>query len=250
MIWHLMDSGKMNGFENMALDTALLESDINEPILRFYGWNPPALSLGRFQNTKDISISYLKEKHFDLVRRPSGGRAVLHYDELTYSVILPAFMVSQSVTETYLLISKAIARGLENTNLKCEISTDKAENYTRFSACFAVASIHEVMVDGKKLIGSAQVRKNNKVLQHGSIPLVSHVEEYVNCFLTDESEKNKLFERLKSSMTCVGEHIDVSIEALKRGIELGFKDIFNAEFLPFDISLDVSKYSKEVKTWD
>lgn len=249
MMWFLIDSGKMNGFKNMAVDTALLESNVNEPILRFYGWDPAALSLGRFQNTRDIDLSYLKEKNFDLVRRPSGGRAVLHHDELTYSVILPESMALQSVIETYLLISKAIVKGLENANLKCEISTDKAENYTRFSACFAVASIYEITVNGKKLIGSAQVRRNKRVLQHGSIPLVSHVEEYANCFSVNEDEKSKLFERLKSSMTSVGEHTDIDAETLKAYVKSGFEEIFNAEFVQCTLS-DLSKYSKEAKIWD
>ncbi len=250
MIWTLIDSGKMNGFYNMAYDLALLSNVRDTPILRFYEWDPPALSIGRFQSTKDVNFSYLKDHDFDVVRRPSGGRAVLHYDELTYSIVLPESMASKSVMETYLFISQAIVEGLKSVGLRCEISQDKKENYLRFSACFAVSSIYEIVVNGKKLVGSAQVRKNGKILQHGSIPLISHVEEYANCFSLDELEREKLLERLNSSMTSVGEYLDLTVEELKEKIKYGFKKILGADFRLGQVSLDVDEYLKETKIWD
>lgn len=250
MIWGLIDTGAMNGFNNMAYDLGLLSNVKDVPILRFYEWNPPALSIGRFQNTKDINFSYLKDKKFDLVRRPSGGRAVLHYDELTYSIALPTSMSLKSVTEIYLFISQAIVEGLKSAGLKCEISQDKKENYSRFSACFAVSSIYEIVVDGKKLVGSAQVRRNGKILQHGSIPVISHVEEYAKCFSIDDFEREKLIVRLNSSMTSVGEYLNITIGELKEFIKFGFQKIFNADFRPFQISFDLDEYVREAKVWD
>jgi|YelNatPaOPRAMG01_1025707.scaffolds.fasta_scaffold05095_5 lipoate-protein ligase A len=249
MIWNLVDSGAMDGFKNMAYDLGLLSNVKDIPILRFYEWNPPALSIGRFQNTKDINFSYLKDHNFDLVRRPSGGRAVLHHDELTYSIVLPASMSSKSVTEVYLFISQAIVEGLKSAGLKCEISQDKKENYSRFSACFAVSSIYEIVLDGKKLVGSAQVRRDGKILQHGSIPVISHVEEYANCFSLDEIEREKLLIKLNSSMTSVGEYLNLTIGELKEFIKSGFQKILNVDFRPLQISFDVDEYVQEAKVW-
>ncbi|BBJ27157.1 lipoate--protein ligase family protein [Athalassotoga saccharophila] len=245
MIWQLVDSGIMDGFKNMAYDLALLDSVQDEPILRFYEWYPPALSIGRFQRTEDLNIDFIRKMGFDLVRRPSGGRAVLHYDELTYSVILPASMSNKSVLESYLEISRAILNGLKRLNLDCRISRDK-KNYMRNSACFAVTSVYEISVDGKKLVGSAQVRRNGKILQHGSIPFKSHVKEYANSFKNSES----LDKILEDSMTSIEEHLKITMDELKKAILEGFIETLNIEFHPLKTDVDFEKYLKEAKVWD
>ncbi|HEU24586.1 MAG: lipoate--protein ligase family protein [Mesoaciditoga sp.] len=245
MIWQFVDSGVMDGFKNMAYDLALLDNVQDEPVLRFYGWNPPALSIGRFQRLDDLNVDFIKKMGFDLVRRPSGGRAVLHYDELTYSVILPAFMSNKGVLESYLEISKALLNGLKGLNLNCQISRDK-RNYTRNSACFAVTSVYEISVDGKKLVGSAQVRRNGKILQHGSIPLKLHLKEYSNSFKNSEY----LDKILEDSMTSIEEHVKITMDELKEAILAGFMETLEIEFIPLKIQVDFQKYLKEVKVWD
>jgi|UniRef100_A0A7V3VSJ3 lipoate-protein ligase A len=251
MIWHLIDSNDdMNGYENMAIDLSLIDLARTTPILRFYGWNPPALSLGKFQSVDGIDKDYLKKMGFDLVRRPSGGRAVLHYDELTYSLLMPESSSSKSVLKTYLTISKALIEGFSQFGLKCDISRDRRTTYTRFEACFATPSIYEVTVDGKKFVGSAQVRRNGIVLQHGSIPLRSHVEEYANCFKASQIEKIDLLERLKATMTSLEEHMTINVDELKRSLLKGFANVFDVEFEPFIPDLNTEKYFKEVKVWD
>lgn len=243
MIWQFIDTGTMDGFKNMAYDLAILENVKDEPILRFYEWDPPAISIGRFQSIDDLNIDFIKKMGFDLVRRPSGGRAVLHYDELTYSVILPNFMSNKSVLESYLEISKALVNGLKKLNLNCEISKRKS-NYTRTSACFAVTSVYEISVEGKKLVGSAQVRKNGKILQHGSIPIRSHIREYANSF------KNKeIYQILENSMTSVTDHVKVSVEQLKSAILEGFRETLEIEFHPYKETLNIANHIKEARIW-
>ncbi len=245
MIWQFIDSGVMDGFKNMAYDLALLDNVEDKPILRFYGWNPPALSIGRFQRTDDLDIDFINKMGFDLVRRPSGGRAVLHYDELTYSVILPASMSNRSVLESYLEISRAILNGLNRLDLNCQISRDK-KNYTRNSACFAVTSVYEISIDGKKLVGSAQVRRNGKILQHGSIPFKSHVKEYAHSFKNGE----EIVEILEDSMTSIQEHVKITMDELKEAVLKGFMETLDAEFYPIEMDVDFERYLEEVKVWD
>ncbi len=248
MIWYLVDSDIMGGCENMEVDLALMDLAKERPILRFYQWNPPALSLGKFQKIEEIDEIYIQKMGFDLVRRPSGGRAVLHYDELTYSVLISEGLVSRSILKTYLMISKALVAGFSHLGLISEISKDRKENYMRFPACFATTSMHEITIDGRKLVGSAQVRREGIVLQHGSIPLKSHIDEYVNCFLVEN--KRELVQKLMSSTTAVYNHLDVNVDEIKKALVKGFKEAFNVEFENFKPDLDIEKYNKEVKVWD
>lgn len=247
MLWYFVDTGKMNGFENMAYDLAILDQRLNVPILRFYEWSPPALSLGRFQSLTDIDLSYLEKMKFDLVRRPSGGRAVLHYDELTYSIVMPLSFASENVIQTYLGISKVLVDGLRDLGIDCKISEVKKANYQRFAACFAVTSVYEITVDNKKLIGSAQLRRNGMVLQHGSIPMKSHLEEYSRCFLKN---KEVIFNTLSESMTSLDKYSNVDAEAIKKSLKKAFERLMNAEFVEQHLDLKLDKYLKETKVWD
>ncbi len=247
MLWYFFDTGQMNGFENMAHDLAILDQHLNIPVLRFYEWSPPALSLGRFQSLTDIDLPYLEKMKFDLVRRPSGGRAVLHYDELTYSIVMPLSLAGESVIRTYLDISNVLVDGLRDLGMDCKISEVKKANYQRFAACFAVTSIYEITVDNKKLIGSAQLRRNGMVLQHGSIPMRSHLEEYSRCFLKN---KEGIFETLRASMTSVDKYSNVDINSIKESVKKAFERIMNAQFVVPNFDLNIDKYLKETKVWD
>ncbi len=252
MHWYLIESGFLRGEENMAMDLAMMDlASRGTPILRLYGWGPPALSLGKFQDSEEVNMEFLKKNSYDLVRRPSGGRAVLHLDEVTYSVCIPESMASRSVIRTYLEISKALVNGLEKIGLKCEIKRERPEeSYTKSSACFATTSLHEVTAEGKKLIGSAQTRRNGVVLQHGSIPLKNHVKEYAESFNLEEKERVKMIERLESSTTCVLDHIDADFDNVKNSVAEGFSKTFNVDLVRFGDELPYEKHLKEVKIWD
>ncbi|MDX1600749.1 MAG: biotin/lipoate A/B protein ligase family protein [Anaerolineales bacterium] len=176
--WRLIRSGHASGAANMGLDEAILEavqSDRAPATLRLYGWEPPALSLGYAQSIDDVDFPALKRHGWDLVRRPTGGRAILHTDELTYSVVAPADhpLVQGGVLESYHRISEGLIRGLELLGVVVEVAPEIPGDETAESnpVCFEVPSAYEITAGGRKLVGSAQVRRRGGVLQHGSIPL-------------------------------------------------------------------------------
>jgi lipoate-protein ligase A len=170
----------------MAVDEAILESHVSveeapSPTLRLYGWDPPALSLGRAQITADAcDRDYLRRHAIDLVRRPTGGRAVLHEGERTYAVIgaLDAAPFDGGVLEVYRKIADALEAGLRRLGVDARSTpvTRRApspRDSAAGPACFAAPTAHEIVVDGKKLVGSAQLRRRHAFLQHGSILLQS-----------------------------------------------------------------------------
>jgi lipoate-protein ligase A len=252
MNWYFMDSGPLSGEENMALDLAMMEvAREGNVLLRMYSWKPPTLSLGKFQKLDDINVEMVRNQGFDMVRRPSGGRAVLHMDEVTYAIALPEEYLSKSVLRSYMEISTALVVGLKKLGLDVYMMRERSkERYTDFAACFATTALHEVMIDGKKLIGSAQTRKEGAILQHGSIPIHSHIEEYVNCFELDEREKQLLKKRLSQKTTSISEHTHANNDEVKAAILKGFSEKFDVNFTHFNRELSWEKYVLDVKIWD
>ncbi len=174
----IMD-GAMSGKENMALDEALLAA--GEPVLRFYQWHPPCVSIGFFQNPeRDIDLEYLRREGIDLVRRPTGGRAVLHEDELTYAVVMPDSFLPRGVVPTYRVIAGVFLDVLRELGLTCELKGPDGRP-DRNAGCFASTSAYEICCQGKKILGSAQVRRNGAVLQHGSLLLSVNYERQARC---------------------------------------------------------------------
>ncbi len=177
--WRLVRSGAENGNFNMALDEAILESVGSgrvPPTLRLYRWEPPCLSLGYAQPMADADLPALQRSGWDLVRRPTGGRAILHTDELTYAVIAPATepRVAGSVLESYRRLSAALLAALHHLGIPARADQEYAQAKTvaaSAAVCFERPSNYEITVNDKKLIGSAQARRHEGVLQHGSLPL-------------------------------------------------------------------------------
>jgi lipoate-protein ligase A len=176
-VWRLLITGVADGPMNMAVDQAIMEAVAEErvpPTLRFYAWEPACLSLGYMQPLADVDRARLAARGWDVVRRMTGGRAILHTDELTYSVAVRAGdpVVAGDIVESYRRLSQALRHGLNL--LGASVEADRRVNGTKLSkgpVCFEVPSHYEITVNGKKLIGSAQVRKFDAVLQHGSLPL-------------------------------------------------------------------------------
>ncbi|MFC2134029.1 biotin/lipoate A/B protein ligase family protein [Bacteroidota bacterium] len=177
MIWHLIESGFKTGKHNMDFDLHLAKScNDNEAYFRLYRWKPYCISLGANQSIHDINVNKSKEDKIDIVSRPTGGRAILHAEEITYSVIIPLNQ-NLSPKEIYNKISLSLIRGLVNYSPK--LSDTELENLQPdFPAllkqpsgmmCFASTAKNEVKFEGKKLVGSAQRKLNKVVLQHGSI---------------------------------------------------------------------------------
>jgi len=179
--WKLIDSGNNLAAYNMAIDEEFLaraQAGENTPVLRFYGWEPPAVSIGRFQKIESaVNAEACKRLGFDIVRRITGGRAVLHYRELTYSIIsrIDNPLFPSSVHGTYKVIAAGLLAGLRNLGIDAEMVSrgsrhaSMVDKHAKDPACFSSPSWYELVVNGKKIIGSAQRRLSNAFLQHGSI---------------------------------------------------------------------------------
>ncbi len=184
-LWRLLVDPDADGAWNLAVDEALLEHQVAEPdrapTLRLYGWRPAALSLGRFQpSNASHDPVYLREHRIDLVRRPTGGKAVLHECERTYAVVagLRHEPFPGGVLDTYRRIASALCEALQRLGIPARAAAAEARIDARGpgAACFATPSRHEISVAGMKLIGSAQLRRRGAFLQHGSILIRSDPE--------------------------------------------------------------------------
>jgi lipoate-protein ligase A len=198
--WRLIvDEAPRTGAANMAIDQAIAEACAAgeaPATLRFYRWAPPAVSLGRHQPLGDIDAEAARAHGYDIVRRSTGGRAILHTDELTYSVAGSDSdpHLGGGVMESYLRLSGALVRGLRALGLE---AVDKAAGTVRAgpnvsAACFEVPSAYEIVVDGRKLLGSAQSRRAGYVLQHGSLPLVGEITRLVEVLALADEERERL----------------------------------------------------------
>ncbi|WP_134683145.1 lipoate--protein ligase family protein [Brevibacillus migulae] len=186
--WRFIMSDAMSPDMNMAIDEAILTAHSEgkvPPTVRFYTWNPATLSIGYFQKAeKEIDTEEVTRQGIGFVRRPTGGRAVLHDKELTYSVIVSEKhpQMPSSVTEAYKVISLGLLYGFQALGLQAEMvslaSEEEKEKYSSpgSSACFDSPSWYELVVEGKKVAGSAQTRQKGVILQHGSILLDMDVE--------------------------------------------------------------------------
>lgn len=177
-LWRLLITPPARGAWNMALDESILEHigrGESTPTLRLYAWEPACLSLGHAQPYSDVDMNRLQARGWEVVRRITGGRAILHTDELTYSVIAPndVPIIAGTVLESYNRLAQALLLAVKKLELPVEINNAVAQNDILHNnpVCFEVPSTYEITVDGKKLIGSAQARKKEGVLQHGSLPL-------------------------------------------------------------------------------
>ena len=242
-IWWIIDSGENSGTYNMAFDEFLARNVKRRPILRFYRWNPYCLSLGYAQKNGNFNYSKLKENNIDIVKRPTGGRAVLHADEVTYSVILPDChpLFYLSITELYKFISYALQRGLKYLGINSFLEKNKKEinGLERFSPyCFSSIARYEIKYDDKKIIGSAQRRYKNSVLQHGSIPLRDYPFNLWE-FISDNFEKEKKKSILKSKCCSISTLLnkDVSYKEVVNNIKKGFEDTFSIVFQRKNISI-------------
>ncbi|MCB1184517.1 lipoate--protein ligase family protein [bacterium] len=165
--------GARTGAWNMARDAELLAGHRpgDDPVLRVYRWEPAAVTIGYNQQFADFAGERIAARGYDLVRRPTGGRAILHADELTYAVIgsSPSPLFGTSLHDTYMKINAALLLFLSRLGLDADISEGESRAEARGLVCFRSAGRHEVKVGGRKLIGSAQRRTEGVFLQHGSI---------------------------------------------------------------------------------
>lgn len=184
---------------NMQIDSNLLDfaikNQIQEPILRFYAWAPACVSLGRNQKDDFLDKDFLKSKQIDVVRRQTGGRALLHDKELTYSYVCPVTSLNngESIVNSYKEISQFLIDGFKNLGIELEFPLSK-KIHTKFDYCMSISTGADLSYKGKKLIGSAQFRKEGYILQHGSI-LFDYDKDLIEKIFLENADEN--------SITCI-----------------------------------------------
>jgi len=207
--WRLLTTPPARGSWNMAVDEAILESATRgdvPPTLRLFAWQPACLSLGYAQPIADVDRARLAQQGWELVRRPTGGKAILHTDELTYSVTGPQSepRLTGSVLESYRRLSAALLKALHLLGIPAQSQAEvlHMNSGPKGPVCFEVPSKYEITVGGKKLIGSAQARRRDGVLQHGTLPLygdLTRITEVLN--FPDETGRALAAERLAERAT-------------------------------------------------
>jgi len=254
-LWRILITPPAHGSWNMALDEAILEHigrGESIPTLRLYAWEPACLSLGYAQPFADVDTSQLKEHGWEVVRRMTGGRAILHTDELTYSIIAPSNepSVEGSVLESYNRIAQALLAALQSLEIPVEAKEGKANNAEALNpVCFEVPSTYEITVDGKKLIGSAQARKKDGVLQHGSLPLTGDLARICQALVFEnESARETASKRLLEKATTVESALgrEISWEAAALAYVLAFEAQLGLIFERQELSESESKRADEL----
>jgi len=254
--WRYLPYAVYSGAENMAIDEALLltmAQALNpQPVLRFYGWSPATLSLGYAQSYhKEVDEKACLAEGIDVIRRPTGGRAVLHQYELTYSVIAPEHdpHVSGTVTKSYLRISQALLTGLKAVGVPAEMVACGGLNEASSSACFDAPSWYELVVDGRKLVGSAQVRKEGMLLQHGSILLHFDADLLFRLLkFPNEEIRQRLLTGFKTKACALDEvwtH-PIEREALEQEICSGFCEIMGIKLIRSQLTEEEKALVEEV----
>ncbi|HDF0725769.1 TPA: lipoate--protein ligase family protein [Staphylococcus aureus] len=249
--WNFINTGSKDPYYNMAMDEALLNfvsrGEI-DPVIRFYTWNPATLSIGYFQRLqKEIDIDKVKEKGFGLVRRQTGGRGVLHDKELTYSVIVPESLpnMPSTVTEAYRVISQGLLEGFKNLGFNTYFAVPKTPEerqklkQPRSSVCFDAPSWYELVVEGRKIAGSAQTRQKGVILQHGSILQDIDIDELFDMFIyKNERLKLKMKEAFVEKAVAINDISDkhITISQMEEAFEKGFKKGLNIELKPLELT--------------
>ena len=233
----------------MALDEAIascVRKGFSPPTLRLYGWDKPSLSLGHFQKTSEINISYCETNKIPIVRRPTGGRAILHDKELTYSfsVRTDKGLFSKGLFDSYEKISKAFILAFENTGIQA-VSKEKREKgriLAKSPVCFNSSSFGEIMIQNKKIVGSAQKRWVNGLLQQGCIPFLYNEDLLRNIFGEERTSPASNY------MTGLKELLpDINEDDFKENISESFKETFGVSLVLSHPSLEESLLAEELE---
>ncbi|MBN2148502.1 MAG: lipoate--protein ligase family protein [Anaerolineales bacterium] len=228
----------------MAVDEAILEAAGGGqvlPTLRMYAWEPPCLSLGYAQPYSDVDLTTLHHNGWDVVRRPTGGRAILHTDELTYAVIGPLSepRLAGSVLESYRCLSQALLAALHLLDLPAQSQAEQENSTSKGPVCFEVPSNYEITVGGRKLIGSAQARRKEGVLQHGTLPLYGDLGRITQALVfPDELSRQVAAQRLHSRACTVQEVLGqpVTWQQAAEAFISAFQNTLNLELLPAELT--------------
>ena len=248
--WRLIWSHHLPAADNMAVDEAIFEhvaAGDAPPTLRIYGWEPPGVSLGYFQSLQPgVDRAAVRRYGYGLVRRPTGGRAIIHHHEVTYSVCIRIadLAAGSSVLESYRAISRGIEQGLACLGVPARLLAERRERggpsarpaeggaaHQLPTVCFAKAAAGDMVVEGRKIVGSAQMRRNGAILQHGSIPIRIDLQEHLDILGAAGAEADGEQAALRRAAVGVADALgrDVPFEDLGRAVVVGFTQAFGVE---------------------
>jgi lipoate-protein ligase A len=223
----------------MAIDEAILHTVAaghGVPTLRFFQWEPPCLSLGYNQHWEEVDEEACRRLGYTWTRRPTGGKAILHTDEVTYSLIIPQHdpRIRGDIVESYRILSFGLLRGLEKLGVQATQATfDERASSARQSkggpVCFDTPSRYEITWAGKKLIGSAQLRRRKVVLQHGTLPLRGNLNRILEVLNFSEAERSFQTELLPQRATTLAEVLgrELSNAVVEAALQDGFAEELN-----------------------
>jgi lipoate-protein ligase A len=271
--WRLLLTSTTDGATNMAMDEAIVRAvsaGLVPPTLRLYAWEPPCLSLGRGQPGGEVNKAACLSDGVDVVRRPTGGRAILHTDELTYSVIAPPDepRLAGDIATSYRRLSRALLAALQHLNVTADSHSavlrgleprgSPAERATRSTdpVCFEVPSDYEITTgDGRKLVGSAQMRTSDAVLQHGTLPLVGDIARICR-YLVGVPSPERVRARAATLESALGRPVawDEAAEAMVVGFGAALNLTLTRGALTEDeevwtVELRGKKYASDAWTW-
>jgi len=237
--WRFVNTGFHAGSFNMAFDERLageLAHGRSLPTLRVYGWSPRAISVGRHQPMEAFDIHALGRAGIDIVRRPTGGKAILHANELTYSVVIPT--PEGGLRDLYRRINLGILQGLRNLGINAGLQEAESDFRALYAdptdiACFSSFARSEIQFEGKKLIGSAQRRFGSVVLQHGSFLLDNSHLDISRYLPAREGLKSGAIRALLEESTCDARGIlgrEVGFREAADAIRDGFSRAWEIEF--------------------
>lgn len=237
-VWRLIRSAPADGATQMAVDEAIWQAvaaGLAPPTLRLYAWDPPCLSLGRNQPVADVDREALERAGYGLVRRPTGGRAILHTDELTYSVALPLDhpLAKGDVLSSCRRISEGLLAALALLGVRDATAHQEKPQAPAGPVCFEVPGEFEVVVGGRKLIGSAQARGRGGLLQHGALPLFGDIAR-ICAFLRSSPDPARVRARATTLSEVLGR--EVSWEEAAEAVAAGFREAFGLVLAEGDLT--------------
>jgi lipoate-protein ligase A len=259
--WRWIPYQTYDPYMNMAIDEAMMiahSKGLVPPTLRFYGWRPATLTLGYFQRSRDeVDFERLKQRGLGVVRRATGGRAVLHDHELTYSIVISekAPGIPSSVTEAYRVLNAGLLHGFLRLGLNAEMvslaSEEEKQKYDSLgsAACFDSPSWYELVVEGRKVAGSAQTRQHGVLLQHGAILLDLDADTLFDVLrFPNEAVKLRLKESFLRKAVAINDlRADrATVEEASDAFYLGFAEGLNVNLVPGELTDEEKRMAQEL----
>ncbi len=220
----------------MAIDEAIAIShskDKSPPTLRFYTFTPPAITIGYHQEVENFDVDEIRKKKFDFVRRLTGGTAVLHKNDLVYSLVLPEFSLPRKITNAYNYLSDALIRGLKELGLPAK--KKKLVSEERKDTCYLNSNPYDIVVNNKKISGNAQSRIRGVVLQHGTIIIKNNLPELFDCLICEDRQRRDFHATARKKVTSVEKELGrcPSIAEVEEAMISGFRTLFSQKGILF-----------------